>query len=111
MNSETSLDILTEAVKSALQGKAIISVTKQNLNRAYALSRQDSPVAGRTAPFGRYQVHVLAQQDGVKATAMFTDYGVNGKGASTSRIAVMLDNFTDLASQIGQFLTTGRRVA
>ena len=107
MNSETNLDILTEAVKSALQGNALLNITKQNLSRAYALSGADH--SRRTSPYGRYQVHVIAQRESLKAVAMFTDYGNNGSGASSSRVGVTLDNFTDLASQIGSFLTTGKR--
>ena len=108
MNSETNLDILTEAVKVALQGKAILNTTKQSLSRAYSIAGADH--TRRTSPYGRYQVHVHAQQDSMKATVMFTDYGGGGKGAAISRVSVMLDNFTDLASQIGQFLSTGRRM-
>jgi len=107
MNSETNLDILTEAVKTALQGREILNVTKQSLSRGYSLSSSDS--SKRTSPYGRYQVHIVAQRDNLKAVAMFMDYGIKGTGASSTRIGVTLDNFTDLATQVGSFLTTGKR--
>lgn len=106
MNTESILDSLTDAVKLALQGKAIVNVTKQNLSRAYALSGATSS----SNPFGRWQVHVVAVRDTLKATVIYNDYGPKGKGGSSSaRQVVTLDNVTDLGTQIGQFLSTGQR--
>lgn len=106
MNSETILDNLTDAVKMALQGKAIVNVTKHNLSRAYSLSG----VRGSSSPFGRYQVHLIAMRDSLKATVMYNDYGPKGKGgANSSRESVALDDVADLGAKIGQFLLTGQR--
>jgi|SRR6185312_7125877 len=110
MNTSTTLDSLTAAIRITVEpivGTTTLKVTSGNLYRAYALIGVGAPTA--RMPYGRYQVHVMAQRDSSKAVVIFNDYGVSQSGANSTRSNVDLASLSEVADQLGQFLLSGKR--
>lgn len=110
MNTSTTLDTLTTAVQGIIEstlGKVDLGVTANNLYRAYALLGLGGEVT--LGPIGRYRAHVMARRDSSIAVVIFTDYGVNHRGANSAREIMDLASIPEVANAIGQFLLSGKR--
>lgn len=109
MNTSTTLDSLsagiTSAVKDVLDSGSQLIINTQGMHRTYMVTGKDT----KPSPLSRYRVHVIAQRDRLTGTAIYTDYGVNGRGIVTSsKVAIDLTELQASITSISQFLLTGK---
>ena len=108
MNTSTTLDSLsagiTTAVNAVLDSGAQLIINTQGMHRTYMVTGKDT----KPSPLSRYRVHVIAQRDRLTGTAIYTDYGINGRGITSSKVAIDLTELQASITSISQFLLTGK---